>query len=244
VSHEYYTCPLCEQPRKARSFKPIYGQLACTPCRMGLVSKRQWAWALDIIALHLVYTALTFSLTVRGVGVAGSSYVFALAAFFGELLFDLAFMSKDGLFAGQSPGKWLMGLRTVRVPERSPIGLTESFRRNLPFVPSLALCTLSTPVMVIQPGAVGAIAGILGRLAWYATILLVSAQLPRGPRWGDRYAQTRVVPVRYENHPFFTQSPNCEGCGYDLRGTVSPSCPECGRPLSEMNLAALGRNLA
>ncbi len=242
VSHEYYTCPLCEQPRKARSFKPLYGQLACSRCRTGLVSARQWAWALDIFSLHMAYTALTYFLTVQGVGVRGAdaTYAFALAAFLGELLFALAFMSKDGLFAGQSPGKWLMGLRTVRVPQRSPITLAESFRRNIPFIPSLVLSALGASLMVIPEVGAGVL--VLGRLAWYATILLLSAQLPKGLRWGDRYAGTKVVPVRQENHPFFTQSPNCEGCGYDLRGSQSASCPECGRPLSEANLAALGRS--
>ncbi len=65
--------------------------------------------------------------------------------------------------------------------------------------------------------------------------LYVAFQLIRGRRLGDTWARTRVIWMRYAQHPLFLGTLACERCQSDLTGNTSGICPECGAPLSQAN---------
>jgi uncharacterized RDD family membrane protein YckC len=58
--------------------------------------------------------------------------------------------------------------------------------------------------------------------------LILAFLLPRGYRWGDGWAGTKVIWKKYTNHPVFTGQLACENCQYDLTANTSGVCPECG----------------
>ncbi len=53
--------------------------------------------------------------------------------------------------------------------------------------------------------------------------------LVRGHRGGDGWAGTRVIWCRYAGHPIFAGTDRCKNCQYDLTGSASSVCPECGK---------------
>ena len=87
---------------------------------------------------------------------------------------------KDGFPGGQSPGKRLVGLRTVSlVPDRT-VSFRESIIRNLPFV--VARIFWQLPVLGWL---------IAGFILLFEALLVVGN--PLGCRLGDELAQTQVV---------------------------------------------------
>lgn len=64
------------------------------------------------------------------------------------------------------------------------------------------------------------------------SVLIIAFTLGKGPRWGDKWAKTRVVWDKYKHEfPFEDRGSICTTCGYDLTGNVSGICPECGEPV-------------
>lgn len=105
-------------------------------------------------------------------------------------------------FNGLSPGKWLCGVQVLDSRTYEPIGFWRSVKRNL---------------VTALP---------------YIGVLIPALQMIRGPRWGDRWAQTMVVWRKYAHKPpFDLRGVLCTSCGYDLTGNVSGVCPECGSPI-------------
>lgn len=129
----------------------------------------------------------------------------------------VVFLLKDG-FRGMSPGKWLFDVQVLDENTRWPAGFWASFKRNL-------------PILV---------------LSWIAIILIV-IDLPRGRRWGDRWANTMVIWRRYADRMPLEPFTRCRKCAYDLTGNVSGICPECSTPIPKHDqeaLAAKGLNAA
>ena len=69
--------------------------------------------------------------------------------------------------------------------------------------------------------------------------IVVAFTLAKGRRFGDKWANTKVVLRKARNHPIFTGGLVCERCQYNLTGNTSGSCPECGRAISGQNLNKL-----
>ena len=61
--------------------------------------------------------------------------------------------------------------------------------------------------------------------------LVMAFLLQKGHRLGDGWAKSKVVWKRYANHPVFTGLFACQRCQFDLTGTTSGVCPECGTPV-------------
>ncbi len=98
--------------------------------------------------------------------------------FWAGLLFLL---SRDAYFQGRSPGKRLLGLRTVcRQGEGRSAGIRESTVRNLPLAAAYAASTVPL---------IGWLVGIL--LCGVEAVLVAGS--PEGTRLGDELAETRVV---------------------------------------------------
>jgi uncharacterized RDD family membrane protein YckC len=95
----------------------------------------------------------------------------------------------DGFPGGRSLGKWLTGLKVVRL-DRDGMDFPASFTRNL---------TVAAPFLLYLLPVLGPfLAYTLG-----ATVLLVETYLgfydPEGQRMGDTFAQTLVVEFRQES---------------------------------------------
>ncbi len=102
-------------------------------------------------------------------------------------------------FGGWSAGKRLFGVRVVDATTRQPITPIKSMQRNL----------------VLMIPYVGVIGGVITMM--------------KGPRWGDRWANTMVTWCKWSfREPFAPPGQFCRGWGYDLTGNVSGRCPECG----------------
>lgn len=70
--------------------------------------------------------------------------------------------------------------------------------------------------------------------------LIIAFLLQKGYRFGDGWANTKVVWKKYANHPVFTGLLACEQCQYDLKGNETGVCPECGHVISLNNQQRLG----
>lgn len=116
------------------------------------------------------------------------AYVIAFLPYIGGLISAAYLALRDGLplspEGGQSIGKKLLQLRTVRMPDGAPCDYGTSLLRNLPLiVPAL---------LMVRPG----IGWVLGSVVWLGIfvveVLLVIAD-ENGQRIGDRLAKTAVV---------------------------------------------------
>jgi uncharacterized RDD family membrane protein YckC len=194
------TCPICLQPRKETAFAKLFDVRVCKKCKYKFANRRQGAYLFD----WLVLTILTYMVN-YGLDYAFSDFLYdddnyALTSFwffYSWILWPLLFTLKDG-FAGQSPGKWLTGVRAVDAHSREPIGFVKSWKRNLvtivPFLPLFIAFQLQR-----------------GR-RW-------------GDRWAGTEV---VWIKHQHRVPFDRRGILCLGCGYDLTGNVSGRCPECG----------------
>ena len=101
----------------------------------------------------------------------------------------------DGLFEGQSIGKRLIGLRTLRFENGAAVSFRESILRNIPF--SVAYLCLVIPY----------IGWLLGGGIVLIEALLVIGNL-QGHRAGDEIAKTQVIDqrsIRTEDFPETTR---------------------------------------
>lgn len=74
--------------------------------------------------------------------------------------------------------------------------------------------------------------------------LIIAIMLMDGYRPGDGLANTKVIWKRYARNAIFVGHAACEQCSYDLTGSRTPACPECGTAISLANRARLGPPLA
>ncbi len=209
-------CPMCgvflggPNGLNETSRRMLYAWPVCQECRTAFVNRRLGALCIDGALFALLCWVLHWLPPALPIA---------------------AFLLKDG-FGGQSPGKWLLGLQVVDTRTHRGIGLGRSLARNLPpMVPLLLVLVLwpappGDPIEFDRPFALMGLALL--------TLLILGSQMTKGPRWGDRWASTKVTWIRYADHPPFDQRRMvCASCGYDLTGNVSRVCPECGRPLAE-----------
>jgi len=218
-------CPLCLSDNwRSKKVLFLYGHRVCKKCYYKLVNRRQVAFILDLIFLWIAATTIGGILGYLSPGFATSA--FGLAEVLG-LIITVAFSFKDGI-SGHSPAKYLLGIQVVDSNTMEPIGFGQSFKRNTPILAIQA----SISVIQILAAAVSPIFGILSliaNLAGLVLFLIMAYQLKRGPRWGDEYANTKVILKKQRFRiPFDTRGIFCQNCGYNLTGSVSGFCTECG----------------
>jgi uncharacterized RDD family membrane protein YckC len=132
-------CPLCNQTKTMMRTKSLYGYTVCAKCASRFGNRRQFGFAIDIVLLYMLSTAIG---TVVGVFMVatGTATKENLDALYWPLtiLCSAIFISKDSI-GGTSPGKWLTGVRAVDVDSLQSSGFVASIKRNLPtlipFVP-------------------------------------------------------------------------------------------------------------
>lgn len=216
-------CPVCQSPKwRSRKELKLYDIRVCKRCYYRLANRRHVAFVIDILALNMAQFILWFL-----IGRVSEGMTLMTPAGFDMVVMGidafciLAFAFRD-CFGGHSPGKALMGVQVVSADTLEPIGYALSFKRNLPI---LLLQGADFVVVLVSP-----IAGVLASLIVVVLFLVMAYQLNRGPRWGDRFAGTKVIWKKHRHRvPFDTRGILCQGCGYDLTGNVSGVCPECGK---------------
>jgi len=212
-------CPLCGRVDTfQKKTKKLYNHDICSKCYYSFANRRQLAYFLDAVCWTLLMFPLSmgffFLIITYGQLLntpAGTALYWAIVVLVG-LFFSALFALKDG-FAGHSPFKALLGVQVVDNTSFLPISFQQSFKRNIPFMGTTSV--------------VGNIP-VLGGLAALGIIIAIAVQLCKGHRWGDKWANTRVVWKKYAASPVFTLGHHCSGCGYDLRATTQDHCPECG----------------
>jgi uncharacterized RDD family membrane protein YckC len=199
-------CPLCQ--KRAIGKKAIYTHPVCKKCFYKFANRRQLGYLVDAIAflvpnaliLYLIASALAHT----SVSAAGTM-VLTLVAGIG---LACVFCLRDSI-DGRSPGKWLADTQVVNELDHQPISYEQSFKRN------------SILLLGQIPVAGGFIALVI--------LIIITVQVGKGYRLGDRFAKTKVIWKKYEHLPVFGgDALVCLGCGYNLHGNVSGICPECG----------------
>lgn len=214
-------CPLC-RTRDAQA-KTIYGYPVCKKCLNAFANRRQLAYLLDSIIIFVPALAVGLGLQFFVLSPTMSELENTLITTLATLPLTLLFLMKDG-FKGQSVGKMASGVVALDVSTGQPIRFIQSFKRNSVFL-------------------VGVIP-LIGGIASLVVTITIAVQVGKGFRLGDKFAGTKVIWKKYAFHPMFGGTGlMCEGCGYDLQGNVSGTCPECGKPLSALNAAAVATTL-
>lgn len=197
-------CPLCQKQRPYRKFKRLYGSPVCRKCYYAFTNRRQIAYVIDTIVWWIAITAFFFALGMAIVVVAPNADLSIVDDWLSILSWALVLVFiMKDGFFGKSPGKAICGVVVVDNDTFEPIGFRRSFKRNFPLI-----------VPVIIP-------------------LFVAFTLAKGKRLGDGWANSKVIWLKYQNHPVFTAQTYCPQCQYDLRANTSGNCPECGHEIDD-----------
>lgn len=135
-------CPLCGRVTNVAKAKPLYGHLVCKKCINGFANRRQFAFVIDAILFNVVTIGPT-GIVLGAMAGYGSMTQKAAENTATILLYALLplFVFRDS-FRGESIGKLLLGVQSVREQDMQPSGVLASIKRNapmiLPFVPLIA----------------------------------------------------------------------------------------------------------
>ncbi len=138
-------CAVCERTADEGTH-PLYEASVCRSCRAGFTRRRVGAFALDLAAAALVVLVLRQAV----IGIAAlydepaRATITGLAHLVAGAIALIAFLAKDSLFDGRSPGKAALGLRVVDERTRRPIEPGPALVRTLP---------LLVPIVAVVAGA-------------------------------------------------------------------------------------------
>lgn len=209
------TCPLCRSEKHMRKARDLYGHRVCRKCYYALANRRQLAYVVDYVVFHLVSMVVFAGI---GVVVATAGNPAALdGTAFAMFSILMSWLLLPLLFFCKD------GFRG-RSPGKALMGV--QVRDVATYQPIGFGQSLKRNLPLLIP----------------FVPLIVAFQLCKGRRWGDRWADTRVVWRKYAEHPVFSGDPLiCANCMYDLTGNVSGACTECGEPLTASQKDALGQ---
>jgi len=211
-------CPICGRSLLQKQPKMLNGVPVCAKCVNSFANRRGFAWIIDsmiqvVLSLMagIAFAIIYYSLYPGAIHLQTTTVGYDIMVWVISIPIIAAFLAKDG-FTGRSPGKMMLGLRTIDATTYKPISFGRSMKRNLP------------TVLPFVP-------------------LILALQLSKGWRWGDRWANTRVVWIRYQHRlPFDQRGRLCTKCGYDLTGNESGRCPECGTGVPVRPAAAVSES--
>ncbi len=196
-------CPLCRRTLIRKKTKWLNGVAICKQCCHRFASRRQFAWAID----HLIFSIISACSTVAIILAMTSGYREILSLLRNPRFQFAMFVFSNLLWIGFLIKDGFSG----RSPGKMICGLhviDVSTRRHISFGASFKR-NLATYIPFAS--------------------LIMAVQLLKGPRWGDRWANTMVVWTHFEHClPFDQRGVLCVRCGYDLTGNLSGCCPECG----------------
>jgi len=172
-----------------------------------LQQKRLIAAVIDIAVLIVLAIAvgiahLVIAMVVRAVGLHGivAMEASAVVSFASSVAFLAYMLARDVIASGQSIGKKTQGIRAVTTSGQ-PLALMDSVKRNAIFAIGSALGTVASAIQLVP--IVGCVAGclLMPLMLGGALLSLVAAiveivkiiQDPEGIRFGDQWANTRVV---------------------------------------------------
>jgi len=215
-------CPLCQERPTWK--KSIYGHAVCKKCFYRFANRRQLGYLVDSLVFIIPMAIVVFTIDWLILMAGASATVMYLLNLPVAVGLACLFYLKDG-FNGQSLGKRLCDIQVLDNQTDAPIGFGQSFKRHVVFLWS------SIP--------------FVGRIVGLVLVIVAAVQVGKGPRIGDRFANTRAIWKRFAHSPVFGGNAlRCEKCEYDLQGNVSGVCPECGQPLSPRNQSLLAASTA
>lgn len=199
------TCPVCQKEVKAKRFKPLYELLVCKKCVHGFVNRRQIAYIVDAIVFQVIY---------------GIAYTL-----FADFVLRPAPGGPQGLAFGDLTDMvfgWVVGPLMFAFKD----GFSGMSPGKRLFGVQVVDATTLEPISFRESFK----RNVVLMIPFVAVI--IALRMIKGPRLGDRWANTKVVWRKYAHRPpFDPRGVHCVGCGYDLTGNVSGICPECGRPI-------------
>jgi uncharacterized RDD family membrane protein YckC len=176
-------CPVCGQPKRNLGSK-LYGVPTCRKCVDTFALRRNFAWFMEwiiCIAPYFLARLVETTLSVEArLGAPRDEDIPKLMFVIVGSLLSLGLLILFVLkdgLSGYSPAKYLFGLRVMDLRTGQPAGFIASIKRN------------------VLPALIPIIA------------LVCSAQLRKGPRWGDGFAKTKVIWMKYAKSPVFDVSP-------------------------------------
>lgn len=198
------TCPICGAEKKDRFFKlKLYGVPVCKKCLYRFANRRQIGWFLDALLLYVMSVIFGMVIGLVFPEMFSASSTAATDAFWVVFGWVLA----PFLFTFKD------GFRG-HSPGKWLMGVQAvgaATQEPISFGPSVKR-NLVTMIPFVP--------------------LLMAFQLTKGFRWGDRWAETKVIWKKYRHEvPFDTRGILCHACGYNLTGNVSGRCPECGQDI-------------
>ncbi len=173
-------CGMCGGDLPSGGESPrLFGHAVHKKCKHGFVFKRELAWVLDSVLWFFLGGMLLGMVFVNGQTKAELAE--SNTELWIQLTLMLSFLFKDSI-RGLSPGKLVLGLQAVDVRTGQPIGLLQSFQRNL-----ITLIPLMPIVLAFQ---------MRGGPRWgegWAHTRVIQRALAHQPAFGG------VVPVRADD---------------------------------------------
>ena len=115
-------CPLCRDSASMKRPRTLYGHIVCTRCWSSFVSRRQFAWIIDVLLIQFgVGFLVGFVAAVLRVKFEGVSGWLIYAAVCVAVVF------KDG-FQGHSLGKRICGVQVVDAEHEDGEKMTTTYR--------------------------------------------------------------------------------------------------------------------
>jgi uncharacterized RDD family membrane protein YckC/predicted RNA-binding Zn-ribbon protein involved in translation (DUF1610 family) len=197
------TCPICDRLVRAKRMRKLYDVPVCHKCSNGFANRRQLGWIID----HVASIALS-----------------ALVGFLVVMMFPQAF--PPGRTTTPVEDVFWIAFSWVLVP------MLFAFKDGFGgYSPGKWLCGVRAvdrdtrePISFLQSFKRNLV------LIIPVVPLLVALQLIKGPRSGDKWANTCVIwEKKAFRMPFDPRGVLCTKCGYNLTGNVSGRCPECGQ---------------
>lgn len=201
---------------------PVYKGYLCRKCRDSFLISRLAAYAIDVALVPVGSAVVAFFLLLTvfpylpnplelflpasfGIERPETGAGFAILTFLLTITPYILLSVKDG-FSGYSPGKFALGLKTIREKDGRGIGIGGSLKRNIPILAVLLFSALIKLYLNVKGAGAPASMYWAEKLSVLLVIFvgaLIFTRMPGGYRPGDKIARTRVVPKKYMYVPPF-----------------------------------------
>lgn len=177
----YSTCPLCDRDKYMSRPKELYGHSVCKKCVNSFANRRQLAWFIDMLIIRIGILGVSFF-----IGYLVAATIVSARGSVSD--------SDMAMFSAIDWGFFLVGLLLVvckdgfsgRSPGKVLTGVQVVDKDTLKPIGFMASMKRNWPTLIpIVP-------------------IICGMQLLKGPRWGDKFANTFVIWNRHADNPVFS----------------------------------------